>query len=71
MSECLELAIESAWTDLKARPMAVWLSARGKLTVVEHDAQYSRLAMVGRFTDAIPLAEFRGEVFHVWEGFRR
>ena len=75
MSAALELEIERMWlrlANVRQRPMAVFLTATGRLIDQQHASVRARdAAEVGRYNQRITLADFRDDVFHVWESMRR
>lgn len=70
MSEALELEIEEAWLSLcKAyRPRTIYLTSGNRLLYGIRAQEASHYAIeVGTFTRTIALADFRSDVFFVFD----
>lgn len=67
-AQALELEIEEAWNALTRcyRPRAVYLTSGHRLVWGHHADQVAERYEVGTYGPGIGLADFREDVFHVW-----
>lgn len=65
--ESLESQIEAAWSEMSAWPCGVFLAPTGRVIRGKHGGDYAGAELVGYYTARVKLADFRGDVFDVWE----
>lgn len=73
-ADSLESNIERAWLQLTEATglRNVYVFRGGGVSVSKsEEADNHARQLVGAFTRAIGLQDFRAEVYHVWEGMRR
>lgn len=67
--QALEVRIEDAWGDLSREPRALYLLPfAGEWLIATNPKGASQ---IGTYTNSIPLAQFRADVFATLEGLRR
>jgi hypothetical protein len=71
VSEALEIAIEREWLTLSTTPRQLYLTPTGRVVNAMQASRCAKVEFLGRFQRGIGLADFREEVFHVWDGMRR
>lgn len=69
--EALELELERAWCDLKIWPAVLYLTPAGEIVSAKRGESILGAEEIGRYTKAVKLADFRGDVFHVFEAMTR
>lgn len=69
--EALEVEIELVWCSLSAWPASLWLTPSGRILRTHEGNTVLGAVEIGRYTKAVLLADFRGDVFHVYEAITR
>lgn len=69
--EALEMELERCWCGLTKWPSTVYLTPSGRLVPTREGVSNLGAEEVGRYTKAVTLADFRGDVFHVFEAMTR
>lgn len=68
--EALEIEIERAWCELSKWPATLHLTRSGRIVPPGRNTSTGS-EEIGRYTKAVSLADFRGDVFHVFEAMTR
>lgn len=70
-AQALELEVERAWCSLTKWPTTIWLTPKGKVLRAAASDTVAGAEYVGRYTKAVLLVDFRGDVFHIFEAMTR
>lgn len=69
--EALEIELELVWASLTSTPAALWLTPSGRILRAHQSESVLGAEYVGRYTKAVLLVDFRGDVFHTFEAMTR
>ena len=69
--DALELELELGWCSLSSWPASLWLTPSGRILRAHESESVLGAEQIGRYTKAVLLADFRGDVFHIYEAMTR
>lgn len=69
--EALEIELEAVWCSLSSWPASLWLTPSGRILRAHESEPVLGAVEIGRYTKAVLLADFRGDVFHIFEAMTR
>lgn len=69
--EALEVELELVWCSLTSWPASLWLTPSGRILRAHESEAVLGAEQIGRYTKSVLLADFRGDVFHIFEAMTR